>query len=380
MRFRGPSRFVAVLSLLAFCAWPLLSFGQTYPVLSNRWAFPLGGRSDSSPAIGKDGALYFGSWTGRLFALTGEGKEKWIFSTRSRMEIVSSPALAPDGTVYFGSRDRRFYAVDAHGRLKWSFPTGAWVDSSPALARDGTVYFGSWDKRFYALNADGAQKWSFETQGPIVSSPAIGLDGTIYFGSHDGKFYALDAGGKKQWEFSTGGPIISSPALTADGGLYITSVDGGLYALQRDGSLRWRLQTGGMTASSPVISGDGAVFLGVNNELWLVGNDGKQVWARANESLIEMSPVAFDDLSACYIHGWGGMLDLDRERMPRWSFFFEANPTIASPAVSDDGVLYACGTTNRFLALETVPRLARSSWPRFRGNPQNTGNLADSRL
>src|ERR1039458_6032135 len=164
-------------------------------VLSNEWSVTLHGGSDSAPAVGPDGTIYFGTFAGRLWALTPDGTRKWIF--RADNEIKSAPAVSPDSTVYFGCRDRKVYAVRANGKKRWEFPTGGWVDSSPALASDGTIYFGSWDKSFYALNADGKKQWQFSTPGEIVSSPAIGADGTIYFGSHDKKFYALTAKGAK---------------------------------------------------------------------------------------------------------------------------------------------------------------------------------------
>jgi len=108
-----------------------------------------------------------------------DGSRKWIF--RAGLEIKSSPAIGADGTIYFGSRDRKCYAVRPDGKKKWEFRTGGWVDSSPAVATDGMVCFGSWDKVFYAVNPDGKARWQFSTAGPIVSSPAIGANGTIYF-------------------------------------------------------------------------------------------------------------------------------------------------------------------------------------------------------
>ncbi len=108
--------------------------------VTNDWIVPLETRSDSTPAIDGEGAIYFGAFDGKLRALKPDGTAKWTFL--AGMEIVSSPALAGDGTVYFGCRDRMLYAVDAKGQKKWAFKTGAWVDSSPAIATDGTIYFG----------------------------------------------------------------------------------------------------------------------------------------------------------------------------------------------------------------------------------------------
>ena len=70
---------------------------------------------------------------------------KWSFKVEKR--ITSSPAIGLDDTIYFGSVDGKLYAVSPEGKLKWSFQTGDEVTSSPAIGYDGTIYFGSRDKK-----------------------------------------------------------------------------------------------------------------------------------------------------------------------------------------------------------------------------------------
>jgi outer membrane protein assembly factor BamB len=254
------------------------------------------------------------------------------------------------------------------------------VDSSPALAPDGTVFFGSWDQHFYALNPDGSKKWQFETLGPIVSSPAIGADGTVYFGSHDKKFYALAADGRKKWEFATGGPIISSPALDKDQCLYFTSVDGCLYALNLDGSLRWRLRTGGITESSPVIGPGGTIYVGVLQHLWAINPDGKKKWGRigGEDRLFESTPVVLADGSICGVKRDGLLFNRDSEENLVWTYYLSGYG-YGSPAVGPTGTIYApdCGVAGVSALRASLP-LARSPWPKFRGNARNTGNVQDS--
>ena len=64
---------------------------------------------------------------------------KWAFKTQRG--ISSSPAIGADGTIYFGSEDYNFYAVAPDGRLKWKFKTNYEIRTSPAIGRDGTIYF-----------------------------------------------------------------------------------------------------------------------------------------------------------------------------------------------------------------------------------------------
>jgi outer membrane protein assembly factor BamB len=376
--FRQPLKpaLVALLAALALSGPP----ARGTNLLTNDWAIPLRSYSDSAPAVGTNGTIYFGTWRGDFWALNPDGTRKWVFRTGN--EIKSAPAVALDGSVYFGCRDRKLYAVGENGKKRWTFQTGGWVDSSPALAHDGTVYFGSWDKSFYALNPDGTKKWQFKTPGEIVSSPAIGADGTIYFGSHDRKLYALAPDGIKKWEFTTGGPIISSPALNGDQCLYVTSVDGSLYAVNLDGKLRWRVHTGGMSETSPVIGLGGMVYVGVLEQLWAITPDGKKQWGRpiGKDTLVETSPVAFANGTVAYIAGSGLLYYVNPEGALQ-AMYWQCGCGYGSIAVGPTGAIYvADGNINEggFTSLNAGVALAPSPWPKFRGNPRNTGNIQDA--
>jgi outer membrane protein assembly factor BamB len=346
--------------------------------LTSEWAFTIRDSTDSSPAIGPDGTIYFGTFGGKLWALNSNGSPQWSFS--AGREIKSSPALAPDGSIYFGCRDRRLYALGPDGKKKWDFRTGAWVDSSAAVASDGTIYFGSWDKSFYALGPDGVKKWQFQTGGEVVSSAAIDAAGRVCFGSHDRKLYVLNPDGTKGWEYITGGPILSSPAIDKDGTVYFTSVDGFFYALSSEGDLKWRLKTGGISESSPVIGQDGTLYVGVNKKLWAMNSEGKKMWdtkwENPYEDLIEASPLVLADGSVCYVGRSGQLFNVFSGDPPaNWIHYLYGHGA-SSPAVGLNGTIYIKGTWTNFYALRTSVSLAQSPWPKFRGNAQNSGRLA----
>ena len=363
------------------CLWLSLPAVRGQNVLSNEWTLNIRSESDSAPAVGTDGTIYVGTWKGSLWAINPNGTPKWVF--RAGNEIKSSPAVSADGTVYFGSRDRKLYALRPDGKKRWEFQTGGWVESSPALAHDGSVYFGSWDRNFYALNADGKKQWQFTTLGEIGSSPAIGTDGTIYFGSHDQKFYALATDGRKKWEFATSGPIVSSPALNQDQCVYFTSVDGCLYALNLDGSLRWRLRTGGITEASPVIGADGTIYLGVQLHLWAITADGQKKWGRVGGEnyLFETTPIVLADGWICCTSRFGMLWYESPEAVERYMYYI-GGASYGSPAIGPTGAIYVpdrsvfagCG----FTALRAGAALAKTPWPKFRGNARNTGNVLDA--
>src|ERR1041384_2158538 len=84
--------------------------------VTNQWSVLLRSVSDvcdSSPAIGVDGTIYFGTFLGDLHALKSDGARKWTFE--AGREIKASPAVGPDGTIYFGCRNRKLFAVSANG-------------------------------------------------------------------------------------------------------------------------------------------------------------------------------------------------------------------------------------------------------------------------
>ncbi len=355
---------------------PIVSASGQLRSLPIEWTVRLDTISDTTPAIGADGTIYFGTFEGRLCAINPDGTRKWSF--RTEREICSSPALGNDGTIYFGSRDRKLYAVRPDGKLSWKFQTGAWVDASPALGSDGSIYFGSWDKKFYALTPAGEKRWQFQTEGEIVSSAGIGSDGTIYFGSHDKKLYALTPDGNKRWEFASGGPVLSSPALDAENNVYFSSVDGFFYTVTREGRLRWRLHTGGITQSSPVLGPTGMIYVGVNTNMWALNPNGTIKWKRDAADYMDNSALVLADGTICFSSRYGMLMGIDPETsLYRWGYYL--CPTrYNSPAIGPNGAIYIMTSNEKwvgFSALRLEGTLAPGPWPKFQANPRNTGIL-----
>ena len=63
--------------------------------------------------------------TGRYDVNTSDnpGTLRWVFETDGTW-IETSPVVGPDGVIYFGSRNSYFYAVNPNGTLKWRYLTG----------------------------------------------------------------------------------------------------------------------------------------------------------------------------------------------------------------------------------------------------------------
>ena len=139
------------------------------------WSYDAGDWIGSSPALtpqvnATPPTLFIGSRDGLLHAVNAEtGQQIWTFDA-GQGGVYSSPAVGDDGTVYFGSYDQRIYAISPDGSQQWRFETGlGGVFSSPAIGADGTVYVGSRDGTLYAIGSSST--------GPRASSwPMFGHD------------------------------------------------------------------------------------------------------------------------------------------------------------------------------------------------------------
>ena len=152
-----------------------------------------------------------------------DGKLRWKLFMGS--QIQSSPSIGTDGTIYFGTDAGLVYAVSSTGEVIWKYQTRGAVISTPALSQKDMIFFGSWDKKLYALRAStGVLLWTYEKVFDIIqSSPVIDENNHIYFcaGSN---VYALYDTGDLKWKVQIKGISAVSPALSLDGILFLTNV------------------------------------------------------------------------------------------------------------------------------------------------------------
>ena len=282
----------------------MATWGSLYAINPNgtkKWRFKNQGIF-SSPAIGKNGTIYFGTLggfenEGRVYAMNSNGSEKWFYPTEDA--ITSSPAIADEGTIYIGSQDGHLYAINPNGSLKWRFKTGDRVSGSPSIAADGTVYFGSYDDYLYALNPDGTLKWKLYTVWGASANPSIDEDGTIYVGTD--KLYAINPNGTKKWSYNlvkSNAIGWSSPAISADGTIFVGANihapycgGGELIAINPDGTEKWRKKIANdWVDSSPSIAKDGTVYIGSTSTKMI-----KYGWATGAGYLHAFGPVEYNN-------------------------------------------------------------------------------------
>ncbi|MEA3327721.1 MAG: PQQ-binding-like beta-propeller repeat protein [Chloroflexota bacterium] len=282
----------------------------------------------------------------------------WTFEASAA--IYSSPAIY-DGAVYFGSDDGNLYAVDiTSGELLWAFPTGDRVVSSPAIA-NGILYFGGNDGYLYALKlSSGEVLWSFETGNRVTSSPAIS-GGMVYFGSDDGFLYALDAlTGEEVWKFEVAGiddlgssvhkTVSNSPAISGDTVLFGSNQNGGaskelfFYALdKKTGQKLWEKTIWNVITSPAVF--DGVVYFGGFFEFYgLTLSNGSDA-VTINYDTCATSPPAIFDNKAYFGCDYGLLHAVDvNAAVEKWVIFSgDYLPLSTAPSVADSVVYFGSG-------------------------------------
>lgn|GEM_PF-1166001 len=338
-----------------------------------------GGTIYTSPAIADDGTIYFGAYTGKLYAVNPDGTQKWAYEAPAAISR-SSPCIGPDGTIYFGTINHQVLAVRADGSMKWVTVLPAIgtpsINSSPTLGGDGTLYFGSDNKNMYAFNPSGTSKWSLSTSNEVDSSPSIGPDGTIYWGARDNIIRAFAPDGRQKWTFTTQGMMNSSMAVGADGTLY-TGAGNQLYAITPEGKIRWQFsaRAGSQYPSSPAIGPDGTIYICFSGGgLYAVDATGAQKWVVSTYSASYSSP-AVDAEGTIYL-GLGpyNISAYNPDGSQKWKFSTRGD-SWSSPAITADGTIYFASGNTLYAIYGSGDGLAKSPWPKFHQNNQNTGSM-----
>lgn len=223
------------------------------------WTFDAGGPIEAAPAVLQDGTILVASLGGKLFALTGDGKQKFAVDLGDRG--YSAP-LALGEFIYLGSDAHRFYGVTREGVIRFRLETNGDVDTGAVPTPWGGVVFAS-GRVLYASKPDGTLLWRFQARRKIYSSPAVGDDGTVYVGSQDHHFYAVAPDGKMRWRVDLGGDVDSSPAIQDDGTVVVGSDKGEVVALApENGEIKWTATVGGFVRGAMSLGRDGTVFTG----------------------------------------------------------------------------------------------------------------------
>ncbi len=159
-------------------------------------------------AVGADGTLYIGSWSGELLAVR-DGTVAWRRPVGA--QVYAGCSVGADGRVLVTTRGGHVKAFSATGEPLWTrvLPNG--VYGTPAIAQDGLCFVGCNDSRLRALSmATGQVVWKERCGRDLRSSPLLTPEGRVIVGCWDYKLYCFDGG--------AGGPAEGAPWSQFHGG------------------------------------------------------------------------------------------------------------------------------------------------------------------
>jgi len=191
-------------------------------------------------AIDDDERIFFGSQDHHAYALSKEGKLVW--SVDLGADVDASPALGDEGALFFGTDGDEVVRLDpADGHVVWRTPVGGYVRGPLSIARNGDVLagvYGPSPRQVRMAAADGALGGEFAVQGTgarefgVHGGAVEDEGGALLFGAQDDVVYAVDARGQLMWRFDSGGDVDAPITVLSDGTALFGSDDGVVYALR----------------------------------------------------------------------------------------------------------------------------------------------------
>lgn len=346
------------------------------------WKFNLNSedRLLSSPAIGTNNTIYFGSDTNYLLAFNHDGSVQWQFEADSR--VIFSPAVANDGTIYisslasYGGTEHFVYAINPDGSEKWRIQMQDPVFTAFALANDGTIYYGSYGGKLVAINPDGTVYWQVEVEtdgNGDLRTPVIAKDGGIYANTSE-FLLTVSPEGEEKWRFEFSTYFMGVPSIAEDGTVYLGSQDRQFYAVSSIGKLKWRVPIAGVN-TNVTIDKDGTLYFGsIDSNLYALSPDGAIKWSFKTEGAIFSSPAIADDGNLYFGSTDHFVYALNRNGTEQWRFETDDH-IITSPTIDNQGVIYIASQAGTVYALQSDSTgLASTPWPKFLHNKQNTSS------
>lgn len=270
-------------------------------VIASSWKSITGYVKTSNAVFSHDGKTFYlptANKVGDLNAFDAiTGTKKWTLAISS-ITYGGGAAVGPDDVIYQAARDAKLYAVTSDGVQKWVYETGAKnknLDCFPAITADGSrVYILDGDNVLHAVNTSNATAiWTKQLEGTDNKAGAIAIDknGKIYVGTRS-FIYAFNASGEQLWQTAASVTEIGSFAL--DGGtLYAAQIGGGgLIAVSTaDGQVKWSVTSSG-DAYAPVVGKDGSVYF--------VDKGGKSLYAVSAEGVLKWKFNGGSALTYCF--------------------------------------------------------------------------------
>ena len=315
--------------------------------VASKWTYNGGGEnvntfSGDQMLVGLDGTVYAygGYYSGILYAFNPtNGVLKWKTTGLQGSQAYTTPAIGKDGAIYL-PEGSYFCAVNPQSPVTNGIINYSWVYTnnlsgdfqySPIIGADGTIYveyrgYGT-TNWLYAMNpSTGIPIWT-NALSPAATyygnyfkhgSLATSSDGEIYLADLDGTLYSFAPDGTMNWKYLTGAQALGSPLISPDGTLYVESVDrdhNGCYVYAfaipspvacsswpEDGrNARRTAAVATASVGSPVMTTNGfqfAMIVITNMPVCAFASSDLQIWTNIGQTLLTGGMTNFVDIGS----------------------------------------------------------------------------------
>ncbi|MCK4814158.1 PQQ-like beta-propeller repeat protein [bacterium] len=347
---------------LADSPWPM-NHGDPQSTGRSKFTGPINGSVikevgaisiQSGVSIGPDSTIYYGA-SGDLIAMRPNGKIKWKIRSDGYWELNSTPLVGSDGTIYFGTGDGKVFAVNPDSTIKWQVPVGGNIWQSLTIDLNGNLYVVDYSSTLHCISSDGKIKWSltdnrfnsypsavmsFSPNGKTLylpgrrvalisldlatttikwdfgergtrTQPVVDSNENIYIltkidSVHNGKssVFSLNKMGEINWSYPCDDDHsgMNTPTIDKQGNIYVAYDT--LYSFDYNGNLRWQTDLG-LNCDCPVVCDNmGNVFVGSMGsgfeaiEIRAYSSDGNLIWSIKDYTQYQVggSPALVDNL------------------------------------------------------------------------------------
>jgi outer membrane protein assembly factor BamB len=255
-----------------------------------KWTFPINGQSAFSPITDLSGIIYFGTTSGKIYALKDYNLTPttiWPPYQSPDNNPISNPMIFDNNyskLFYTTSTtvNSSLYAIDISKNISpintsWSpvlFPNE--ICNTPSIDENDIIYLSTSLNKVYAYDiSNGEQKWQVVVNDTGLSNIAIDNNKQIYLTSKTA-FHVIDSSnGLLGWTYAINSTNVfgvnSTPTIDTSNNVYFGAFDGSdnyLYSI--NGATRtfnWKYKTlyGGAIGNIPMISNNQNIYFGASD-------------------------------------------------------------------------------------------------------------------